>query len=104
MTRSNPAAWSDIFKFSRHREDRPSPSSTINSSKLSRTESTRSPAELLEQLLVDEILRRQKQNLPKRSRSARCWRKTLQRYHSRIIDAAAVVQEMINMRQEMEAK
>jgi type I restriction enzyme R subunit len=58
---------------------------------------------LLEQLLRDEIHRRQKQNLAKAKSFRELLEKTLQRYHSRIIDAAAVVQEMIKMRQEMEA-
>jgi type I restriction enzyme R subunit len=58
---------------------------------------------LLEQLLFDEIHRRQKQNLAKAKSFRELLEKTLQRYHGRIIDAAAVVQEMIKMRQEMEA-
>jgi len=58
---------------------------------------------LLEQLLLDEIHRRQKQNLAKAKSFRELLENTLQRYHNRIIDAAAVVQEMIKMRQEMEA-
>jgi Domain of unknown function (DUF3387) len=58
---------------------------------------------LLEQLLFEEIHRRQKQNLAKAKSFRELLEKTLQRYHGRIIDAAAVVQEMIKMRQEMEA-
>jgi Domain of unknown function (DUF3387) len=58
---------------------------------------------LLKQLLLDEIHRRQKQNLVKARSFRELLEKTLQRYHSRIIDVAAVVQEMIKMRQEMEA-
>jgi type I restriction enzyme R subunit len=58
---------------------------------------------LLEQLLFDEIHRRQKQNLAKAKSFREMLERTLQRYHSRIIDAASVVQEMIKMRQEMEA-
>ncbi len=58
---------------------------------------------LLEQLLFDEIHRRQKRNLAKAKSFRELLEKTLQRYHGRIIDAAAVVQEMIKMRQEMEA-
>jgi type I restriction enzyme, R subunit len=58
---------------------------------------------LLQQLLFDEIHRRQKQNIAKAKSFRELLEKTLQRYHNRIIDAAAVVQEMIKMRQEMEA-
>jgi type I restriction enzyme, R subunit len=58
---------------------------------------------LLEQLLFEEIHRRQKQNLAKAKSFRELLEKTLQRYHGRIIDAAAVVQEMIKVRQEMEA-
>jgi type I restriction enzyme R subunit len=58
---------------------------------------------LLEQLLRDELQRRQRQNLAKSRSFRELLEKTLQRYHSRIIDAAAVVEEMIKMRKEMEA-
>lgn len=58
---------------------------------------------LLEQLLMDEILRRQKQNLAKAKSFRELLEKTLQRYHARIIDAAAVVEDMVRMRKEMEA-
>ena len=58
---------------------------------------------LLEQLLLNEIHRRRKQNLAKAKSFRELLEKTLQRYHNRIIDAAAVIQEMIRMRQEMEA-
>jgi type I restriction enzyme R subunit len=58
---------------------------------------------LLEQLLRDELHRRQKQNLAKARSFRELLEATLQRYHSRIIDAAAVVEEMIKMRKEMEA-
>jgi type I restriction enzyme R subunit len=58
---------------------------------------------LLEKLLFDEIQRRQKQNIAKAKSFREMLEKTLQRYHGRLIDAAAVVQEMIKMRQEMEA-
>jgi type I restriction enzyme R subunit len=47
---------------------------------------------LLEQLLLDEIHRRQKQNLSKAKSFRALLEKTLQRYHARIIDAATVVQ------------
>ncbi|WP_158620009.1 type I restriction endonuclease subunit R [Corallococcus sicarius] len=58
---------------------------------------------LLEQLLLDEIHRRQKQNLAKAKSFRELLEKTLQRYHSRIIDAATVVQEMIKLRKELGA-
>ncbi len=58
---------------------------------------------LLEQLLHDEIHRRQKQNIAKAKSFRELLVKTLQRYHNRIIDAADVVREMISMRQQMEA-
>ncbi|UQA58584.1 type I restriction endonuclease subunit R [Polyangium aurulentum] len=58
---------------------------------------------LLEKLLLDEIQRRQKRNLAKAKSFRELLERTLQRYHSRIIDAATVVQEMIKMRQEMDA-
>ncbi|HLM59550.1 MAG TPA: type I restriction enzyme endonuclease domain-containing protein, partial [Pyrinomonadaceae bacterium] len=58
---------------------------------------------LLQKLVTDEIVRRQKKNLTK----ARSFRKlleiTLQKYHNRLIDAAAVVQAMINIHKEMQA-
>ena len=57
---------------------------------------------LLEQLMLDEIQRRQKQNLAKAKSFRELLERTLERYHARIIDAAAVVQEMIKMRREME--
>ncbi|MDI1445954.1 type I restriction endonuclease subunit R [Polyangium sp. 6x1] len=58
---------------------------------------------LLEQLLLDEIRRRQKRNLAKAKSFRELLERTLQRYHSRIIDAATVVQEMIKMRQDLDA-
>jgi type I restriction enzyme R subunit len=58
---------------------------------------------LLEQLLHQEIYRREKHNLAKAKSFRELLEKTLQRYHSRIIDAAAVVEEMVRMRRDFEA-
>ncbi len=58
---------------------------------------------LLERLLADEIQRRQRSNLA-RARSFRsALEKTLQEYHNRLIDAKAVIEQMIAIKQEMEA-
>jgi type I restriction enzyme R subunit len=57
---------------------------------------------LLEQIMFDEIQRRQKQNLARAKSFRELLERTLERYHARIIDAAAVVEEMIKMRREME--
>jgi type I restriction enzyme, R subunit len=57
---------------------------------------------LLEKLLADEIQRRQKKNLAK-AKSFRCLlEETLRRYHNRLIDAAAVIEAMIQIRRDME--
>jgi len=58
---------------------------------------------LLEQLLRDAIQQRQKRNLAKAKSFRELLERTLQRYHARLIDAAAVVQEMLKIRQAMEA-
>jgi type I restriction enzyme R subunit len=58
---------------------------------------------LLEKLLRDEISVRESQNLVK-ARSFRDMLETmLAKYHNRVIDAAAIVEEMIRMRHEMDA-
>jgi type I restriction enzyme, R subunit len=57
---------------------------------------------LLEKLLSDEIYRRQKKNLVKAKNFRELLEKTLQKYHNRLIDAAAVVKLMIEMRQSWE--
>jgi len=58
---------------------------------------------LLEQLMSDEIRRRQPKNLAQAKSFRELLEKTLQRYHSRLIDAAAVIAEMLRMKQEMDA-
>jgi type I restriction enzyme R subunit len=58
---------------------------------------------LLEQLLSDEIRRRQPRNLAQAKSFRELLEKTLQRYHNRLIDAATVVAEMLRMKQEMDA-
>jgi type I restriction enzyme R subunit len=58
---------------------------------------------LLEQLLADEIRRRQPRNLVQAKSFRELLAKTLQRYHNRLIDAATVVAEMLRMKQEMDA-
>jgi type I restriction enzyme R subunit len=57
---------------------------------------------LLEKLLRDEIERRQRRNLARAKSFRELLEKTLQRYHNRLIDAAAVVKAMLEIRQEME--
>ena len=57
---------------------------------------------LLEKLLKDEIQRKQKKNLTKARSFRELLEKTLQNYHNRLIDAAAVIQAMIKIREEME--
>jgi len=58
---------------------------------------------LLERLLADEIQRRQRMNLT-RSRSFKdTLEKTLQEYHNRLIDAKAVIEQMIAVKREMDA-
>jgi len=58
---------------------------------------------LLEQLLADEIRRRQPRNVAQAKSFRELLEKTLQRYHNRLIDAATVVAEMLRMKQEMDA-
>jgi type I restriction enzyme R subunit len=56
---------------------------------------------LLEQLLRNEINERQKKNLAKAKSFRELLEATIQRYHNRLIDAAAVIQEMIKIRKVM---
>ena len=58
---------------------------------------------LLERLMYDEIQRRQPKNLAQAKSFRELLGKTLQRYHNRLIDAAAVIAEMLRMKQEMDA-
>jgi type I restriction enzyme R subunit len=57
---------------------------------------------LLEKLIGDEIEFRQRSNLAKARSFKELLEATLQKYHNRLIDAAAVVKAMIQIRQEME--
>jgi type I restriction enzyme R subunit len=58
---------------------------------------------LLEQLMHDEIRRRQRQNLAQARSFRELLQTTLQKYHNRLIDAAAVIRALLQMRQEMAA-
>ncbi len=58
---------------------------------------------LLERLVFDEVQARQRRNLAKAKSFRELLEKTLQRYHNRLIDAAAVVKAMLEIRKEMEA-
>jgi type I restriction enzyme R subunit len=57
---------------------------------------------LLEKLVRDEITRRRRKNLAKAKSFRELLEETLQRYHNRLIDAAAVIRAMIAIREEME--
>lgn len=57
---------------------------------------------LLEQLLRDEISRRRARNLAKAKSFQELLEETLRRYHARLVDAAAVIQAMIEIRKEMD--
>ncbi len=57
---------------------------------------------LLEKLLADKIKVRRKKNLAKAKSFRDLLESTLQKYHSRLIDAAAVIQAMIKIRKDME--
>jgi type I restriction enzyme R subunit len=58
---------------------------------------------LLERLLRDEIADRERQNLVKARSFQQMLEAMLIKYHNRVIDAAAIVEEMIRMRREMDA-
>jgi type I restriction enzyme R subunit len=55
---------------------------------------------LLEQLLQDELRHREKNNLAKYRSFREMLEATLQRYHNRLIDAAAVIRVMLKIREE----
>jgi type I restriction enzyme R subunit len=57
---------------------------------------------LLEKLLGDEIQRRQRKNLAKAQSFRALLEETLRRYHNRLIDAAAVIKTMVEMRRDWE--
>lgn len=58
---------------------------------------------LLQKLLADEITRRAAKNLAQAKSFRELLEATIKRYHQRVIDAAAVVQAMVQIRQEMDA-
>ncbi len=58
---------------------------------------------LLERLLADEIQRRQRTNLTRSKSFKASLEKTLQDYHNRLIDAKTVIEQMIALKQEMDA-
>lgn len=57
---------------------------------------------LLEKLLADEIQARGRRNLARAKSFRQLLEKTLRNYHNRLIDAAAVIKTMVEMRREME--
>jgi type I restriction enzyme R subunit len=57
---------------------------------------------LLEKLLGDEIRLHQKKNLAQARSLRELLEKTLTKYHNRLIDAAAVIQEMVQIRADLE--
>jgi type I restriction enzyme R subunit len=58
---------------------------------------------LLEKLVQDEIQFRKKRNLAKAKSFQELLESTLQRYHNRLIDAAAVVKALLQIRKDMES-
>lgn len=58
---------------------------------------------LLEKLLQDEFVRRSQSNPVKARSFQEMLEKTLQKYRNRLIDAAAVIKKMIEIKQEMDA-
>ena len=57
----------------------------------------------MERLLADEIERRQRANLTRSRSFKETLERTLQEYHNRLIDAKAVIEQMIAIKQEMDA-
>ena len=57
---------------------------------------------LLEKLLSDEIIAREKRNLTKARSFRQLLEQTLRKYHNRLIDAAEVIRAMLEIRREME--
>jgi type I restriction enzyme R subunit len=58
---------------------------------------------LLEKLIQDEIRRRMPKNVKKGKSFQQMLEDTLRKYHNRLIDAAAVIRAMIEIKKEMEA-
>lgn len=59
---------------------------------------------LLEQLLRDEIQFRQKRNLSQARSFREMLEATLKKYHNRLIDAAAVIRSLIQIRKDMDSE
>jgi type I restriction enzyme R subunit len=59
---------------------------------------------LLERLLADEILRRERGNLSRARSFRQTLEQTLREYHNRLIDAKQVIEQMIAIKQEMNAE
>lgn len=59
---------------------------------------------LLERLLADEIERRRRGNLTRSRSFKQTLEKTLQEYHNRLIDAKEVIEQMIAIKQQMDAE
>jgi len=57
---------------------------------------------LLERLLADEIQRRASRNLAQARSFRELLENTLERYHKRVVDAAAVIQAMLTIKKEMD--
>ena len=57
---------------------------------------------LLEKLVLDEIQSRQRRNLAKAKSFRKMLEETLQKYHNRLIDAAAVIKAMLEIKDDME--
>jgi len=60
--------------------------------------------QLLEQLVRDELRRRKRQNVARTKSFQQLLEETLRKYHNRLIDAAAVIQAMIEIREGLEAQ
>ncbi|GAB1344539.1 type I restriction endonuclease subunit R [Gemmatimonas sp.] len=58
---------------------------------------------LLEKLLRDELDRRRSRNLTKDRSFRELLEKTIQQYHNRLVDAAAVIKAMLEIKKELEA-
>lgn len=59
--------------------------------------------ELLQKLMFDEILLRERKNLKKYRSFREMLEETLRRYHNRLLDAASVVQVLVRIRESMDS-
>jgi type I restriction enzyme, R subunit len=57
---------------------------------------------LLEKLLADELTNHERKNLAKAKSFREMLEKTLQKYHNRLIDAAAVIKAMLEIKKDIE--